>query len=168
MVAACPWKESRAEMETSKRPPHILAVNDTQEILDLLQVLLEEEGYRVTTSLALLDMDKVKALAPDAIVQDLIFDQSQEKGWHFLTMVRLDPEVAHIPLILCTAAIQIVKDEEMAAKLRNLDVHVVLKPFDIDELLAVLDEVLGRSRRAPSPNGFHHSPEASRGLSRHQ
>ena len=65
-------------MSADGRQPHILVINDTQEILDLIQVLLEDEGYRVTTSLALLDMGKVKSLAPDIIVQDLLFEGSQE------------------------------------------------------------------------------------------
>ncbi len=39
-------------MTAEGRQPHILVVNDTQEILDLIQALLEEDGYRVTTSLA--------------------------------------------------------------------------------------------------------------------
>jgi DNA-binding response OmpR family regulator len=37
-------------MSADGRQPHILIINDTQEILDLMQELLEDEGYRVTTS----------------------------------------------------------------------------------------------------------------------
>ncbi len=129
-------------MSDDGRQPHILVINDTQEILDLIQVLLEDEGYRVTTSLALLNMGKVKALAPDIIVQDLLFEGMQEEGWKFLTLVRLDPELARIPLILCTAAMRTVHDPEMAEQLDRLGVRVVLKPFDIEELLTVLTETL--------------------------
>ena len=129
-------------MSADGRQPHILVINDTQEILDLIQVLLEDEGYRVTTSLALLNMGKVKSLAPDIIVQDLLFEGSQETGWKFLTLVRLDPQLARIPLVLCTAAMQTVHDPEMAEQLDRLGVRVVLKPFDIEELLAALSEVL--------------------------
>jgi CheY-like chemotaxis protein len=38
------------------RQPHVLLIDDTQEILDLMAELLEEEGYRVTCSQALLDI----------------------------------------------------------------------------------------------------------------
>ncbi len=122
--------------------PHILLVNDTQEILDLLQELLEEEDYRVTTSLAMLNLEKITDLDPDLIVQDLFFAHGQETGWKFLELVRLSPALAQIPLILCTAAIEVVRDEEMAARLRRLNVHVVLKPFDIHELLQVIAQLL--------------------------
>ena len=120
---------------------HILLVNDTQEILDLMQELLEEEGYRVTTSLALLDLAKVKALAPDVIVQDLLFEGTQELGWKFLTLVRLDPVLARIPLILCTAAVRTANDPEMAEQLDRQGIRVVLKPFTIDDLLTTLSDV---------------------------
>ncbi len=128
-------------MSADGRQPHILIINDTQEILDLMQELLEEEGYRVTSSLALLDINKVRALAPDIIVQDLLFEGTQELGWKFLTLARLDPVLARIPLVLCTAAVRTVNDPEMAAQLDRQGIRVVLKPFTIEELLTPLSEV---------------------------
>jgi CheY-like chemotaxis protein len=130
-----------AALSSDGRQPHILVINDTQEILDLMQELLEEEGYRVTTSLALLDVDKVRALAPDIIVQDLLFEGTQELGWKFLTLVRLDPQLARIPLVLCTAAVRTVNDPEMAEQLDRQGIRVVLKPFTIDDLLTTLTDV---------------------------
>ncbi len=129
-------------MSADGRQPHILVINDTQEILDLMAELLEEEGYRVTTSLALLNLDKVKALAPDVIVQDLLFEGMHETGWKFLTLVRLDPELARIPLVLLTAATRTVNDPEMAEHLDRQGIRVVLKPFNIEDLLTALSEVL--------------------------
>ena len=128
-------------MTADGRQPHILIINDTQEILDLMQELLEEEGYRVTISLALLDIGKVKALAPDIIIQDLLFEGTQETGWKFLTLARLDPDLARIPLVLCTAATRTVNDPEMAEQLDRQGIRVVLKPFTIDDLLTTLIEV---------------------------
>jgi len=128
-------------MTADGRQPHILIVNDTQEILDLMQELLEDEGYRVTTSLALLDIDKVKGLAPDIIVQDLLFEGTQELGWKFLTLARLDPVLARIPLVLCTAAVRTVTNPEMAEQLNQKGIRIVLKPFTIEDLLTTLDEV---------------------------
>ena len=45
-------------MTAPGRQPHILVIDDTQEILDLMAELLEDEGYRVTCSLALLDIER--------------------------------------------------------------------------------------------------------------
>jgi two-component system, OmpR family, response regulator VicR len=129
-------------MSADGRQPHVLVINDTQEILDLMQELLEDEGYRVTTSLALLDIGRVKALAPNIIVQDLLFEGTQELGWKFLTLVRLDPELARVPVVLCTAAVRTVNDPEMAEQLDRKGIRVVLKPFTIEDLLTTLSEVL--------------------------
>jgi CheY-like chemotaxis protein len=124
------------------RQLYVLLIDDTQEILDLMAELLEEEGYRVTCSQALLDITKVKALAPDVIVQDLRFAGTQEQGWKFLELTRLDPELARIPLVLCTAAVQTVGDPAMAKQLDRLGVRVILKPFAIEDLLQALRETL--------------------------
>ena len=131
-----------ASMTADGRQPHVLIINDTQEILSLMAELLEEEGYRTTTWLALLDMDKVKALAPDVVVQDLLFEGMQETGWKFLQLMRLDPELARIPLILCTAAVRTINEPEMAEQLDRLGVSVVLKPFLIEDLLSAITGAL--------------------------
>lgn len=114
---------------------HVLVVNDTQAILDLMRELLEEEGYRVSVSIETLDLVRIKDLAPDVIVQDLLFAGGQQAGWHFLTLVRLHPELSRIPMVLCTAATELVKDPVMAENLDRLRVRVILKPFNLDDLL---------------------------------
>ena len=108
---------------------HILVMNDVQEIIDLLQELLEEEGYRVSTSLFVLDLDRIKAVAPDLIVLDVLFE-GDDKGWQFLKLSRLDRELCRVPIVLCTAAVQTV--QEMADHLAVQNIGVVLKPFDLD------------------------------------
>jgi CheY-like chemotaxis protein len=65
----------------------------------------------------------------------------QGTGWMFLQLVRLDPEPARIPLVLCTAAVRTVNDPEMAEQLDRQGIRVVLKPFTIDDLLTTLTEV---------------------------
>ena len=124
-------------MDSPLSRPHVLVMNDTQEIIDLLQELLEEEGYRVSTSLYVLDLQKVKTLAPDVIVLDVMFE-GHDNGWKFLTLSRLDPEVGSIPLLLCTAAVQTVRP--MEEHLASVGVRVVLKPFDLNHLLWAINQ----------------------------
>jgi CheY-like chemotaxis protein len=125
---------------------HVLIIDDTQEILDVMSELLEEDGYRVSVSMETLDLARIKELAPDVIVQDLLFAGMQEQGWKFLTLARLDPETARIPLILCTAATETVNNPAMAENLDRLGVRVLLKPFHIEDLLAALAEVLAAQK----------------------
>jgi CheY-like chemotaxis protein len=120
----------------------VLLVDDTQTTLDVMRDLLGEEGYHVSVSPEPLDATRVKALAPDVIVQDLLFGDRQETGWHFLTMSQLDPDLARIPLILCTAATEMVTNPAMAESLDRLGVRVLINPFDREELLTTIAEVL--------------------------
>jgi hypothetical protein len=43
----------------------------------------------------------------------------QEKGWQSLTIVRLDPDLAPVPLLLCTMTISVIGDEDMTEELRR-------------------------------------------------
>jgi CheY-like chemotaxis protein len=148
-------------MTADGRQSHVLIINDSQEILSLMAELLEDEGYRVTTWLALLDMDKVKALAPDVVVQDLLFEGMQETGWKFLQLMRLDPELARIPLILCTAAVRTINEPEMAEQLDRLGVSVVLKPFLIEDLLSAITGALTAQALITEATDANHSGDQS-------
>jgi CheY-like chemotaxis protein len=123
-------------------PAHILVMDDVPAILDILREIFEEDGHRVTTSQELLNLQQIRALRPDMIVSDLLFPGVQNAVEPFWRAARHDVVLASLPIILCTAASRIVQGEVMAQQLRALRVHVVLKPFDIDGLLALVAESL--------------------------
>jgi CheY-like chemotaxis protein len=123
-----------------ERQPHVLVIDDVPEILELMQELLEEENFRVSTPSATLpDLDEIKALDPGLIILDY-FRPGQVAGWSLLQTLKLDPETCAIPVVLCTAAARDVKAR--GCQLAAMDIAVVLKPFDIDELLAVVKGAL--------------------------
>ncbi len=126
-------------MSTVARQRHILVVNDTVEILDLFREILEEEGCRVSLySYAFQDLDDVKRDRPDLIVLDFIIG-GENHGWQLLQKLKMDRDTADIPIIVCTAALNLVR--ELEGHLREKGVGVVLKPFDIDHLLAEIDKM---------------------------
>ena len=120
---------------------HIFVINDTVAILELFTALLEDEGYRVTTDMFSVEMiellSRVKADRPDLLVLDFVI-QDEGKGWQFLQLLKMDTDTRDIPVIVCTAAAKLV--EELQTHLDNMGVAVVLKPFDIDHLLAQIDK----------------------------
>jgi two-component system, OmpR family, response regulator VanR len=122
---------------------HILVINDTVAILELFRALLEDEGYRVSTDgfgVEMLEMlGRVKADQPDLIVLDFIV-LDEGKGWQFLQMLKMDRDTRDIPVIACTAAVRLV--EELQTHLDDMGVAVVLKPFDIDHVLAEIAQQL--------------------------
>ena len=120
-------------------PPHVLVVDDNEEILDLLTQLLEDEGYRVSVSSRILGIDRVKAIDPDVVVQDLMFESYRQSGWSFVTAARRDEHLARVPIILCTAAAGLVTRADIARQLERLGIDVVLKPFDLGQMLTAIE-----------------------------
>jgi len=119
---------------------HILAFNDSTEVLSVLKELLEEEGYRVTTHARLIsDLAEIRELAPDLMILDYMW-ADEDAGWAALQLLRLDPEIGKVPLILCTGAKREVT--EIASHLTAMGVQVVLKRFDIDTLLEAVAAAL--------------------------
>ena len=121
---------------------HVFVINDTVAILELFRLMLEDEGYRVTTdgfSVELVEMlGRVKDARPDVIVLDFVI-LDEGKGWQFLQLLKMDREARDIPVIACTAAAKMV--EELQTHLDTMGVVVVLKPFDIDHLLEEIEKL---------------------------
>ncbi len=129
----------------------ILVVNDTKEILELFQELLEPEGYEVFLySFAPHDLAEVQRVKPDLVILDLIFG-SEKLGWQLLDKMHMTRETSSIPVVVCTAAVNEVRQNE--GYLRAMGASVVLKPFDIDLLLRVVKEALAKPPKpTPSPD----------------
>jgi len=118
----------------------ILVVNDTQEILDLFRLLLEEEGYEVVLAgFPIQQVSDIEKINPDLIVLDFIFGD-QTSGWQMLQMLKMRRSTASIPVIVCTAALNMVREQE--GYLVSQGVHVVFKPFDIDHLMTNIKQAL--------------------------
>ena len=125
----------------------ILVVNDTQEILALFRDILEGEGHEVYLySFAFDDLSVVKEIRPDLVILDLLIG-NEDQGWQLLQKLKLDRETASIPIIVCSAAMRLLR--ELEGRLKEKNVGVVPKPFDIDDLLRAIDEVW--EARAGSP-----------------
>jgi DNA-binding response OmpR family regulator len=118
----------------------ILVVNDTQEILELFRMLLEGEGYEVILSgFPIQQISDVELINPDLIILDFVFGD-QKTGWQMLQMLKMQRSTKTIPVIVCTAALDMVREQE--GYLVSQGVHVVFKPFDIDHLMANVKELL--------------------------
>ncbi len=126
---------------TDHKSRHILVVNDTEEILDLFRDILEGMGHRMTAwSYSPDDLAKVTEIKPDLIVLDLMLGPTELQGWALLQKVRMSRETEDIPVVLCTAATNWVREQEgwLAANA----VKVVLKPFKIEHLEHAIEQAL--------------------------
>jgi DNA-binding response OmpR family regulator len=134
---------------------HILVVNDTQDVLDAIQMVLEDADYQVTTrtepTTAATD---VEAINPDLLIVDMLF-AGKNIGWELIQAIKLHPTTAQLPVIVCTAARQEVTESESV--LIGKGVTVVYKPFDIDELIAAVEQALSEPANAPAATDHHKS-----------
>ncbi|MCA1569922.1 MAG: response regulator [Chloroflexi bacterium] len=152
--------------EPAHNQQHILVVNDTEEILDLFRDILEGMGHRMTAwSFSPDDLAKVTEIQPDLIVLDLMLGPTELQGWSLLQKIRMSPPTEEIPVIVCTAATNWVREQEgwLAANA----VKVVLKPFKVAHLEHAITQALDLPSVTASPElaedrgGPHHAGPVS-------
>jgi CheY-like chemotaxis protein len=122
----------------------VLVINDDESILELFKLILEGEGFEVVASEeAIENIADVERVQPDLVILDLKMGMQQE-GWTMMQKIRMYPPTQHIPMILCTAALNEVREQE--GTLQDKGIPVVYKPFSIDELLQAIQVVLPSSK----------------------
>lgn len=130
---------------------HIVIMNDAVELIETMKILLEEEGYRVTTyAAAIVDMNELRLAQPDLVILDWLFGREAD-GLQVVQAVRLDRELAALPLIVCTAAQRQI--QEMQLHLTGKNVRVLYKPFDLDVFLSTVSQALAAQDAATEDSG---------------
>ena len=105
---------------------------------------LEADGYEVhATADAFGD---IRHLKPDVVILDL-FLHGESAGWQQLDILTLDPATRGVPVIICSAAIASLGFAR--EKLAGLDVAVLEKPFDIENLCAAVAAAISAGQRRP-------------------
>jgi DNA-binding NarL/FixJ family response regulator len=149
----------------SRPRPTIVFVDDDRALQDLVQSLLEDEGYDVVPHYRWQDAhDLVKRLQPNLLLLDLCLGGS-EVGWQVLDLHVLDPATSAIPVVLCSGSVQSI-EARRSALLPQYGVGVLTKPFDLPAMLATLHDVLdgpvGRPIPEPPDNAVAISPLTAR------
>ncbi|MBI5018407.1 MAG: winged helix-turn-helix domain-containing protein [Deltaproteobacteria bacterium] len=122
--------------------PRVLAVDDEEDLLDLLEYNLQVSGFQVdraTTGWAALQL--AEKSPPDLVLLDVMLPDLQ--GFEVLRLLRSRPKTRSVPVILLTA-----RGEE-ADRLVGFELGAddyVAKPFSARELLARVRAVLKRAR----------------------
>jgi DNA-binding response OmpR family regulator len=143
---------SRREDHHGGRPrARIALINDDTTYLQLMHDLLAtEEGYEVLICKESSNAYAfVKEQRPDLVLLDIRMG-GEETGWNILELLTLDPETQPIPLIVCSAAVDSLRDHEPL--LQQHAVGVLPKPFDLDALLEKIRAAL-RQRKTGLEDG---------------
>ncbi|MDB5136245.1 MAG: response regulator [Mucilaginibacter sp.] len=108
----------------------ILAVDDNEDILEIMQLILEDSGYEVAT---LTDghflFDKIKEYRPDLILLDIMLGNMD--GRELCKDVKSKLETHNIPVILISASHNL----SGLFKPSNAPNDFLAKPFNINDLL---------------------------------
>ena len=120
----------------------ILVIDDDTDILELLKMSLISDGFQViTASDGISGLELAKADQPDLILLDVMMPQMD--GLQVIEKLKSDTETNAIPVLWLTAKSQTVD------KLRGLEIggdDYITKPFDLREVTARINAVLGRTR----------------------
>lgn len=128
-----------------RETPLIAVVNDDTVFLKLMHDLLTDEGYDVALHIeGSSAYQLVKQEMPDLVILDIRIEHP-EPGWVTLDLIRLDPSTTRIPVLVCSADARQLR--EKAARLREMRCDTIEKPFDLDDLLARVREIFGRSQQ---------------------
>ena len=129
-----------AETSPSDAAKDILVVEDSDEIRDLLGLVLEAEGYRVVPLEDGRDVvSMARDLHPALITLDLALPGKD--GWAIVRELQEDAETRDIPILVISAYTR-----ELEAPLRRRVARVISKPFYITQVVSEVEEILKGER----------------------
>jgi DNA-binding response OmpR family regulator len=124
--------------------PCLAVVDDDRDLLDFMLLALEDCGWNclpIATSAGACDL--IAAAVPDAVLLDLHLE-SRNQGMDIIRQLGDRPETAGIPVIIWTADARFLREQRVW--LRERGIQALSKPFDIDELAALLDSLMPQVR----------------------
>jgi DNA-binding response OmpR family regulator len=123
---------------TMTDPPLILVADDDPDLLALLRVNLEIEGYTVTCALDGLEALEVAGrMRPALAVLDVMMPGLD--GLEVTHRLRADPATEKMPIVLLTAR---GSDPQIWEGWQSGANYYVTKPFDVDQLLGFVANLL--------------------------
>lgn len=121
----------------------IIVVDDEPKLLRAVAVTLREEGYDVTTARSGVDaLVRINEAMPDLIVSDIRMPGLD--GYQLARGLRSNARTALIPIIFLTAKDE--RKDRLTGLRTGVDAYLT-KPFDPEELIVVVANILNRVER---------------------
>jgi len=116
----------------------IVVLEDDAVLQELLCEVLQDEGFQVIPASSLSQLLAAPPKQADLLITDLLIN-TDVAGINAIRQVRQATR-ANLPAVVCTAAIKQV--DELRPVLNQLGARVVTKPFNIQELIDVINATL--------------------------
>jgi len=125
----------------------ILIVDDDLETLRLVGLMLQRQGYEISAANSGNQaLNLARSDPPDLIVLDIMMPEMD--GFQFSQLLRNDPAIGAIPILMFTAKSQV--DDKVAGYEAGADDYLT-KPVHPAELVAHIKALLARTRNRPAP-----------------
>ncbi len=127
-------------LENADMPATIVVVEDDPDIRSFVEVLLDMHGYQpILLASSIGAHTAIRATHPDLVITDLEMGD-RESGMQLLEALRADAATAHIPAILYSG--NHVFLERNRAAITGLNAIPVAKPFEVDQLIRLVEAAL--------------------------
>ncbi len=118
----------------------IMVVDDEESLLELVNAIMEQEGYEVVTAISGKEcLEKLKTVKPDLILLDMMMPGMS--GREVCEKIRQDPETKDLKIAFLTVAKFSETGKETLTKMNVLD--YITKPFENDDLVSRVKKLLG-------------------------
>ncbi len=126
----------------------ILIVDDDPMNLKLVERVLEKENFQIFTATNGFDAITVASqIKPDLILMDVMMPQLD--GFAATEQIRLDPEIAHTPILMLTALHTL--DEKLKGFNAGAD-EFLEKPFKPQELIMQVRNLMRKNNKTENPS----------------
>ncbi|MDY0904426.1 response regulator [Pedobacter sp. CFBP9032] len=110
----------------------VVLVQDNKEILEIMDQVLEEEGFDVTASLTTDPVDRIDEIEPDVVIVD-DYIKGDKRGSEVIKQLKSDPETEDVSAVLTSTSNKLPQQAEEC----KADDYIE-KPFDIDHMISVV------------------------------
>ena len=126
---------SKASINRSRR---VLIVDDSETICRIVKKGLQQKGFQVKTALnGRSALDMINESPPHLILSDI--NMPEMNGFAFCQAVNADPELAAIPFVVMSSK----RETSQIQRMLSLGAEAfVYKPFNIDELVILIEKLL--------------------------
>lgn len=133
----------------------LLLVDDEPGLREAVKAYLEDEGFTVhVASNAREGWDLLQRTSPDLVISDIMMPQVD--GYEFLKQMREDPRFQALPVIFLTA--RGMTSDRIQGYNAGCDAYIS-KPFDPDELVAIVSNILERRAATTKASGDGETPD---------
>lgn len=127
----------------------VLVVDDDQQFAEVMRDCLALDDYEAQICLHSEEaLERSRALRPDLIILDI--RMPRRSGLGVLDQLAADPATAHIPVLMCSA-ISPYETGPWQELLARRGVPVLVKPFELHQLLAKVRHMVGEPRPGADP-----------------